>query len=45
MDKRTMRRIYKYKLIPTPTQERELGRILGLCRYLYNTALEQRIIT
>src|SRR4029077_18766932 len=29
--------------MPTPSQERELGRVLGLCRWLYNTALEQRI--
>ncbi len=34
----------KYKLNPTPQQERELGLVLGLCRSLYNTALEQRII-
>jgi len=43
MDKQTVRKTYKYKLIPTPTQEGELGRVLGLCRHLYNTALEQRI--
>jgi putative transposase len=29
---------------PTPDQEREFGRVLGLCRWFYNTALEQRII-
>jgi putative transposase len=40
----TVRKTYKYKLIPTPAQERELGRVLGLCRWLYNAALEQRII-
>ena len=34
---------YKYKLNPTPEQERELGRVLGWCRARYNTALEQRI--
>jgi putative transposase len=34
---------YKEKLRPTPTQERELERILWRCRTLYNTALEQRI--
>jgi putative transposase len=34
---------YKYKLKPTAEQERELGRVLSLCRYLHNTALEQRI--
>jgi putative transposase len=44
MERQTVRKSYKYKLIPTPTQEREVGRVLGLCRRLYNTALEQRII-
>jgi putative transposase len=44
MKEQTVRKTFKYKLIPTPTQERELGRVLGLCRSLYNTALEQRII-
>src|SRR5262245_5132243 len=44
MEQRTVRKTYKYKLNPTPQQERELGRELGLCRWLYNTALEQRII-
>ena len=39
-----MRKTYKYKLKPTSAQERELARVLGLCRSLYNTALEQRII-
>src|SRR5215831_6938291 len=43
MDQQTVRKTYKYKLVPTPTQARELGRVLGLCRHLYNTALEQRI--
>src|SRR5215469_13948602 len=28
---------------PTPAQERALERVLGRCRTLYNTALEQRI--
>ena len=44
MNEQTVRKTYKYKLTPTPQQERELGRVLGLCRWLYNTALEQRII-
>ena len=44
MEQRTVRKTYKYKLIPTREQERELGRVLGLCRRLYNTALEQRVI-
>jgi transposase len=43
MNEQTVRKTYKYKLSPTPTQERELGRGLGLCRSLDNTALEQRI--
>src|SRR6185312_9655400 len=43
MELQTVRKTYKYKLIPTPPQERELGRVLGLCRWLYNTALEQLI--
>ena len=44
MEQRTVRKTYKYKLTPTPEQERELGHVLGLCRYLYNTALEQRMV-
>jgi putative transposase len=43
MNEQTVRKTYKYKLNPTPEQERALGRVLGLCRWLYNTALEQRI--
>jgi len=37
-----LRKIFKYKLKPTPEQEREIERVLTLCRRLYNTALEQR---
>jgi putative transposase len=44
MEQQALRKTYKYKLKPTAEQERELGRVLGLCRWLYNTALEQRII-
>jgi putative transposase len=44
MNEQTVRKTYKYKLKPTPEQERELGRVLGLCRHLYNTALEQRSV-
>jgi putative transposase len=43
MEQPTVRKTYKYKIKPTPEQERELGRVLGLCGWLYNTALEQRI--
>jgi putative transposase len=39
----TVRKTFKYKLFPTPEQERELERVLGLCRGLYNAGLEQRI--
>jgi putative transposase len=44
MEQHGVRKTFKYKLAPTPQQERELGRVLGLCRQLYNTALEQRIV-
>ncbi len=39
----TVRKTYKEKLRPTPTQERALEAVLWRCRALYNTALEQRI--
>jgi putative transposase len=38
-----VRKAYKYKLKPTPEQERQFERVLWHCRTLYNTALEQRI--
>jgi putative transposase len=44
MEQRTVRKTYKYELNPTPQQERELRRVRGLCRSLYNTALERRIV-
>jgi putative transposase len=44
MEQQTVRRTYKCKLKATPQQERDLGRVLSLCRWLYNTALEQRIV-
>jgi putative transposase len=37
-----IRRAYKYRLYPTADQARELERILGRCRDLYNAALYQR---
>jgi hypothetical protein len=43
MTARTCHKTYQEKLRPTPAQERELERVLGRCRELYNTALEQRI--
>jgi putative transposase len=42
MEEQGVHKTFKYKLKPTPEQERELGGILLLCRRLYNTALEQR---
>ncbi len=38
-----LRKACKFKLKPTPEQERVLDETLRLCRQLYNTALEQRI--
>jgi putative transposase len=43
MHEQTVRKTYKYTLQATPQQERELARVLGLCRWLYSAALEQRI--
>ena len=43
MDQQRVRKAFTYKLQPTPQQERELERVLMLCRQLYNVALEQRI--
>ena len=43
MDQQSVRKTYKEKLRPTPTQERQLEAVLWHCRALYNVALEQRI--
>jgi putative transposase len=43
MNEMNVRKSYKYKLTPTPGQERALAEVLRRCRVLYNTALEQRI--
>lgn len=37
-----MIKAFKYRLYPTPAQERELLHTLDLCRHLYNAALSQR---
>src|SRR5215469_2799399 len=42
MEQQSVRKTYKYKLMPTPEQERALERVLWRCRTLYNVALEQR---
>jgi putative transposase len=39
----SIHKTFKYKLKPTPEQERLLEQTLWRCRTLYNTALEQRI--
>jgi putative transposase len=43
MNQQSVRKTFKYKLMPTASQQRELERALRLCRTLYNVALEQRI--
>jgi putative transposase len=42
MEQQTIRKTYKFKLMPTPEQERMLDRILMLCRHVYNAAIEER---
>ncbi|HET8908998.1 MAG TPA: transposase [Ktedonobacterales bacterium] len=42
MEQGNLRKAYKYKVKPTPEQERVMDSILWACRRLYNTALEQR---
>jgi putative transposase len=44
LDQQTVRKTFTYQLMPPLQQERALGRILGVCRWLYNTALEQRSV-
>ena len=39
---RTIRKTFKYRLMPTPVQARALESALMRCRTLYNVALEQR---
>jgi putative transposase len=42
MEQQGVRKTYKYKLKPTPEQERILGRVLMLCRHVYNAAIGER---
>lgn len=42
MEQQHVRTTYKYRLRPTPDQERALETVLWRCRTLYNVALEQR---
>src|SRR5690242_21557289 len=39
---RMVRKTYKYKLKPTPEQERAMAFVLRRCRELYNAALQER---
>jgi transposase len=42
MEQPTVRKTYKYKLQPTPTQERTLAFVVRRCRELYNAGLQER---
>jgi len=42
MNEQTVRKTYKYKLKPTPEQERAMAFVLRHCRELYNAALQER---
>jgi putative transposase len=42
MDQQTVRKTFKYKLKPTPEQERSLERTLMLCRHVYTAAIGER---
>jgi putative transposase len=38
----SIRKTYKYRLMPTPVQEKVLEEVLWRCRELYNAGLEER---
>ena len=40
-----MLKTYRYRIYPTKEQKEKIEYTLNLCRYLYNNALEQRILT
>jgi len=42
MDEQTVRKTFKYKLKPTPEQERAMAFVLRRCRELYNAGLQER---
>src|SRR5215468_10506326 len=42
MEQQTVRKTYKYKLKATAEQERDLERVLMLCRHVYNAAIGER---
>ena len=42
MEQQTVHKTYKYKPKPTSDQDRELQRVLMLCRHVYNAAIAER---
>jgi putative transposase len=42
MEQQGMHKTFKYKLKPTPEQERPLGHTVMLCRHVYNAAVGER---
>jgi putative transposase len=42
MDQQSVRKTFKYQLMPTPEQERTLAIVMWRCRELYNAGLEER---
>ena len=42
MDVQAVRKTFKYKLKPTPDQERAMAFVVRRCRELYNAALQER---
>ena len=42
MEQQRVRKMYKYKLVPTPEQERALETVVWRCRELYNAGLQER---
>ena len=42
MDQQGARKTFKYKLLPTPEQERTLATVVSRCRELYNGGLQER---
>src|SRR6516164_6531513 len=42
MEPQSIRKTFKFKLKPSPEQERILDRTLMLCRHIYNAAIDER---
>jgi putative transposase len=42
MEHQSVRKTYKYKLLPTPEQQRTLETVVWRCRELYNAGLQER---